>query len=111
MNRSNIWIHVGLATILVALAAILGQIDRWRGSLQVTREKYNVQNIKPQAQVTNGVPELLVRFKPGTSLNEIRGVAAAHHDRLVDEIESVKGLSVIDDLDNADPKAVADEYA
>jgi len=111
MNRNNIWIHVGLATILVAIAAILGQIDRWRGSLQVTREKYNVQNIKPQAQVTNGVPEILVRFKPGTSLNEIRGVATAHHDRLVDEIESVKGLSVIDDLDDADPTAVANEYA
>jgi len=111
MNRSNIWIHVGLATILVALAGILGQIDRWRSSLQVTRERYNVENIRPRAQVSNGMPEVLVRFKPGTSLDEIRGVAAAHHDRLADEIESVKGLSVIDDLDDADPQAVASEYA
>ncbi|HTH51479.1 MAG TPA: S8 family serine peptidase, partial [Pyrinomonadaceae bacterium] len=111
MNRSNIWIHVGLATILVALAAILGQIDRWRSSLRVTRERYDVQKIKPMAEVTNGVPELLVRFKPGTSLNEIRGVAAAHHDRLADEIESVPGLAIIDDLDNADPVAVAKEYS
>src|SRR6478672_8681998 len=111
MNRSNIWIHVGLATILVALAAILGQIDRWRSSLQVTREKYNVQNIKPGAEVSKGIPELLVRFKPGTSLNEIRGVAAAHHDRLADEIESVNGLAVIDDLDDADPAVAANEYS
>ena len=111
MNRSNIWIHVGLAIILITLAAVLGQIDRWRSSLSVTREKYNVETIKPQADVTKGIPEVIVRFKPGTSLNEIRGVAAAHHDRLADEIESVPGLSVIDDLDNADPQTVADEYS
>src|SRR3954471_15058373 len=88
MNRTNIWIHVGLATILVALAAILGQMDRWRSSLKTTRERYNVQNIKPQAPIAGGVPEILVRFKPGTSLNEIRGVAAAHNDRLQDEVHA-----------------------
>lgn len=111
MNRSNIWIHIGLATILVALAAILGQVDRWRGSLATTREKYNIQNIKPQAPIAGGVPEILVRFKPGTSRSEIRGVAAAHHDRLADEIESVGGLAVIDDLDNEDPQTLANQYS
>jgi thermitase len=111
MNRGNIWIHVGLATILIALAAILGQLDRWRGALQTTREKYNVQKIKPQAPIAGGVPELLVRFKPGTSLSEIRGVAAAHHDRLADEIESVPGLAVIDDLDNEDVQKLVSEYS
>jgi subtilisin family serine protease len=111
MNRSNIWIHVGLATILVAFAAILGQMDRWRSALRQTRETTNVTTIKPMAPVTDGIPEVLVRFKPGTSLSEIRGVAAAHHDRLADEIESVPGLAVIDDLDNADPAAVAKEYS
>lgn len=111
MNRSNIWIHVGLAIILVTLAAILGQIDRWRSALQTTREKYNVERIKPQAPIAGGVPEILVRFKPGTSLSEIRGVAAAHHDRLADEIESVPGLAIIDDLDNADPQKLVTEYS
>lgn len=111
MNRSNIWIHVGLATILIALAAVLGQIDRWRGSLATNRERYNVQIIKPQAPIAGGVPEILVRFKPGTSLSEIRGVAAAHNDRLADEIESVPGLAVIDDLDNKDPQTLVSEYS
>ena len=111
MNRSNIWIHVGLAVILVTLAAILGQLDRWRSTLQMTREKYDVQKIKPQAPIAGGVPEILVRFKPGTSLSEIRGVAAAHHDRLADEIESVPGLAVIDDLDNEDPQKLVAEYS
>jgi len=111
MNRSNIWIHVGLAVILVTLAAILGQMDRWRSALQTSRERYNVQKIKPQAPIAAGVPEILVRFKPGTSLSEIRGVAAAHNDRLADEIESVPGLAVIDDLDNADPQKLVAEYS
>src|SRR6476646_5413680 len=111
MNRSNIWIHIGLATVLIALAAILGQIDRWRSTLQTTRERYNVQKIKPQAPIAGGVPEILVRFKPGTSLSEIRGVAAAHNDRLADEIESVPGLAIIDDLDNEDVQKLVGEYS
>jgi len=111
MNRSNIWIHVGLATILIALAAILGQLDRWRSTLQTTRERYNIQKIKPQAPIAGGVPEILVWFKPGTSLSEIRGVAAAHNDRLADEIESVPGLAVIDDLDNEDVQKLVGEYS
>src|SRR5436305_8531677 len=111
MNRTNIWIHIGLATILIALAAVMGQIDRWRSTLEIARVKYQDQKIKPQAPIAGGVPEILVRFKPGTSLSEIRGVAAAHHDRLDDEIESVPGLSVIDDLDNEDPQTLANEYS
>ena len=33
MNRSNIWIHVGIAVVVVALAAVLGQIERWKSGL------------------------------------------------------------------------------
>jgi len=28
MNRNNIWVHISFAVILVALAAVIGQIDR-----------------------------------------------------------------------------------
>jgi thermitase len=110
MNRSNIWIHVGLAVVLIAFAAVLGQMERWRASLKDVSE---IAATSQSAKTTtaNNVPEVLVRFKPGTTLDRIRDVAAAHHDRLSDEIESVQGLSVIDDLDNADPLAVANEYA
>ena len=112
MNRSNIWIHVGLAIILIAFAAILGQIDRWRSRSVDTRASHpQAVSVKPMARSPGAIPEILVRFKPGTSLSEIRGVAAAHNDRLADEIESVPGFAVIDDLDNADPQAVATEYS
>ena len=33
MNRNNIWIHIGIAVVLITIAAVLGQIDRWRAAL------------------------------------------------------------------------------
>ena len=115
MNRKNIWIHVGIAVVLVMMAAVLGQIGRWQTALQgpaiekqvVERPWQNHHDVSMQ----DADHEVLVRFKPGVSLDRIRQIAAANHDQLRDEIESVSGLSVIDDLDNADPQSVADQYA
>jgi thermitase len=114
MNRNNIWVHISFAVILVALAAVIGQIDRWRAALRTLppstscpiRSVPKTVPAVPQARP----PELLVRFKPGVSLDEIRRIAVAHHDQLEDEIESVKGLSVIDDLDNTDPIVLTEQY-
>jgi thermitase len=111
MNRNNIWVHIGIAVVLITLAAVVGQIDRWRAALKGPELKITKPAIKPVARPNqNHDPEVLVRFKPGVSLAQIRQIATANHDRLEDEIESVKGLSLIDDLDNADPAAVADQY-
>lgn len=114
MNRNNIWIHVGIAVVLITLAAVLGQIDRWRTALDVPP----VENIRTERRVVlnrqspaHDTPEVLVRFKPGVSLDKIRGIASTNHDSLSDEIESVSGLTVIDDLDNADAETVASQYA
>ena len=114
MNRNNIWIHVGIAVILVSMAAVLGQIDRWRSSLRANSHgpQTEAKPMKlPGLGQRHGVSEVLVRFKPGVTLEQIRRIASANNDALTDEIESVGGLSVIDDLDNADPKAVAAQYA
>ena len=59
----------------------------------------------------NGEPEVLVRFKPGVSLAEIKRIAARNNDVLEDEIESVKGLVSIDDKDNADAEATGEQYS
>ena len=113
MNRNNIWIHVTLAVILITIAGVLGQIDRWQSALK------NAPAIPPQRQIErvethrpgkNGAPEVLVRFKPNVSLDRIRDIAFANNDRLADEVESVSGLSVIDDLDDADANSVARQY-
>ncbi len=110
MNRNNIWIHIGIATVLITLAAVLGQIDRWRSALKTPQgEKRVVRTVA--VEKTSTVPEVLVRFKPGITLDRARSLAAAYNDLVVDNIESVPGLKVIDDLDNADAQSVADQYA
>ena len=114
MNRNNIWIHVSIAVVLVTIAAVLGQVDRWRSSLKLsdtttrTLPAVKTDGIKVTG---NSTPEVLVRFKSGVSLDQIRSITASNNDALSDEIESVAGLTVIDDLDNANADSVAAEYA
>ncbi len=113
MNRNNIWIHISIAVVLIAFAAVLGQISRWKAALQNPDRGIGAVRV---FEITNkplsgGIPEVLVRFKPGVSLEKIRNIASKNNDILADEIESVPGLTVIDDLDNADAEAVASQYA
>lgn len=112
MNRNNIWIHIGIAVVLITMAAVLGQIGRWRMALHDRSDavQKRVETIKAEQSNANA-PEVLVRFKPGISLSQIRSIATANNDSLADEIESVSGLAVIDDLDNADAQTVANQYA
>ena len=114
MNRNNIWIHVGLAVILITIAAVLGQIGRWKTALPGPDSTQTVQ-IKNRDNdhelVKRSKAEVAVRFKHGVSLLQIREIAAANNDFLQDEIESVDGLAFIDDLDNAGSTMVAAQYA
>jgi len=113
MNRNNIWIHIGIAVILVTLAAVIGQIDRWRSALKFDTVPAVRSTPMPKSVARtkeDSEPEVLVRFKPGVSLAEIKKITAMNNDVVEDEIESVKGLAAIDDLDNADPEAVAEQY-
>ena len=110
MNRSNIWIHITLATILVIFAAVLGQIERMRSSLQTPTVDKRLEKIVKVEQPKSHTAEVAVRFKRGVSLDRVRSIAAGNNDKLEDEIEAVGGLTFIDDLDNADAEAVAAEY-
>ena len=116
MNRNNIWIHVGIAVVLISMAAVLGQIGRWRSALSQNdadrTERFRRLDGNPSIRTARDeTAEVLVRFKPGVTLEQIRRIASTNNDKLTDEIESVGGLSVIDDLDNADAKTVAAQYA
>ncbi len=120
MNRNNIWIHVGIAVVLVTLAAVLGQIRVWENKLSSTRSSsrgtFSTAPAPPppvyKGRVENGSePELLVRFKPGISLAQIKQIATRNNDVIEDEVESVKGLVSIDDLDNADAAETARQYS
>jgi thermitase len=111
MNRNNIWIHVGIAAVLITLAAVLGQIDRWRSALKTPAGEARIVRTTTVEKRLASAPEVLVRFKPGVSLDRIRSIAATHNDLLADNVEAVRGLTVIDDLDDAAAQATADEYA
>jgi thermitase len=113
MNRNNIWVHISLAVVLVTIAAVIGQVDRWRSALRTpTPRRAQITAVNPPpVKKSNGDPEVLVRFKAGTTLDMIRNIAGRNHDQVADDIESVNGLVAIDDLDDADPQAVANQYA
>src|SRR2546423_15113663 len=98
MNRKNLFAHLALATAIILAAAFIGQVRRWRHewkSVYVLRAGNDLKTVP----VTPTGAEVLVRFKPGTTLDYIRSTASAHHDRLEDEIESVDGLAILEDED------------
>ena len=112
MNRRNIWIHISIALVIIGIAAMAGQISRWKSA------KYDVPQItkitpKPVTvqRSANNRDEVLVKFKPNISLADIKKIATKNNDVVEDQIETVKGLVVIDDLDNADVKKVAEQYS
>ena len=117
MNRNNIWIHISIAVVLITLAAVLGQIRLWENSLRASKTISNNARTAPPPPPTvrsnsdAAEPEVLVRFKPGVSVSEIKRIAVAKNDLMRDEFESVGGLVEIDDLDNADAESTAQEYA
>lgn len=116
MNRNNFWIHAGIAVVLITLAAVLGQIRSWENGLKSSRMSSD-QAIKrspvtgTESPISSTEAEVLVRFKPGVTVDEIKRIAGRNNDIMEDEIESVRGLVSINDLDDASPEAVAEQYA
>ena len=114
MNRNNIWVHIGIAAVLISFAAVIGQIDRWKAGLRVqdtTPKRPAVRTATTTARTpADSEPEVLVRFKSGLTIADIKRIASRSNDRVEDEIESVSGLVAIDDLDNADAEDVARQY-
>ncbi|HEX6183822.1 MAG TPA: S8 family serine peptidase, partial [Pyrinomonadaceae bacterium] len=121
MHRRNYTLHVMLAAALVVLAAAAGRIERWDWKRDEAPARVVVR-----APVAPAVPEVaeelsevaeesdaevLVRFKPGVTVERVVAITARLNDRVEDEIESVEGLTSIDDLDDAEAEAVAAEYA
>ncbi|HXG84472.1 MAG TPA: S8 family serine peptidase [Pyrinomonadaceae bacterium] len=113
MNRQNIWIHITIAAIVISFAAVLGQLRNLQTKLGASRHSEARSTPKPnhvKRSANAGEPEVLVKFRPEVSLSEIRKITKKYNDSVEDEIESVKGLTAIDDLDNADAEAVARQY-
>ncbi len=112
MNRGNFFIHVLVAVILISLAAVVGQIGRWRTMLKVqdTTPKKTGKIVPVRVVEPTGRPEILVRFKPEVELSQIHRIAAALNDRVDDNYEAINGLVAIDDLDDADISDLLRQY-
>ncbi|MGD9630314.1 MAG: S8 family serine peptidase [Pyrinomonadaceae bacterium] len=113
MNRGNILVHIVIAVVLISLAAVVGQIGRWRSALKtedVPRVKKVVKTVSNQRTAADNEAEVLVRFKSGVTMPEIKRIVSRNNDRIEDEIESVNGLVAVDDLDNADVADVVRQY-
>ncbi len=114
MNRNNIWIHLCIVVVLVTMAAVWGQLRRWQSVKNTYTTEKTVKvapPIAPKRSTSDKEPEVLVKFRPNVSLADIKKLTQKNNDRIEDEIETVKGLVAIDDLDNADAQKVADQYS
>ena len=112
MNRNNFWIHFCVAVIVIAFAAVLGQLRLWQSKpfFSVNTSKISPKPIAPKRSVNDRQPEVLVKFRPNVSLSDIEKIASKYNDRVEDKIEIVKGLVAIDDLDGKDAETVAAQY-
>lgn len=122
MNRKNLLGHLALALTLILLAAIAGQVRRWRNEARgfyspherlvlTQKDAQELPDINVyEGAVESETGEVLVRFRPGTSLEKIREIAAQHNDELEDNYENVSGLVALEDEDGLDAEDVASEY-
>ncbi|HEX5833521.1 MAG TPA: S8 family peptidase [Pyrinomonadaceae bacterium] len=117
MNRNNFLIHLALAIVLILIAAFAGQLNRWRKQWKGVRviptaEKKHVSTAEgiALAESRPGRPEVLVKFKPGVSLEAIDALTARFNDRVEDRIENAPRWEAIDDLDNADAYQTVAQY-
>ena len=115
MNRNNFWIHLGIAVTLIAMAAIFGQIKRWQSALDFrateTKSKPAAKPLATKRSDKECQPEINVKFRAGVSVAEIKKIVGKNNDRIEDEIEAVKNLYSIDDLDNMDAEKIAKQYS
>ncbi len=115
MNKYNIWIHLGIAAIIIGIAALAGQIRNWESSYSTPTigdipDTIAEKPIAVERTNTESEPEVLVKFRPEVTAEEIQRLTAMSNDRIEDEIESVQPLYAIDDLDNSTAEDVANQY-
>src|SRR5215210_5010731 len=114
MNRQNFLGHLMLALALIALAAFAGQMRRWQhhsqGVTVGTTTTMTSSSSGPRRFEKLTGAEVLVRFRPGTTVDRMRNIALRLNDRVEDEIEAVDGLAVIEDEDGLTAEEVAAQY-
>jgi hypothetical protein len=113
MNRQNFIVHLGIAVILVIVAAVAGQMRRWEKDGYASNPVVKKSTPKPNTvsrSAADKVPEVFVRFRPEVPFEQIKKLAAKNNDNVEDKIEAVSNLVAIDDLDGQSAESVAEQY-
>src|SRR4051794_29511218 len=104
MNRKNFLGHLALALTLILLAAVAGQIRRWRHEARFfytpherLELRQNSMPMRADSSLERKGGEVLVRFREGTPLELIKKLAAKFHDKLEDNYENINGLVALED--------------
>ena len=114
----NKYILLGAFVLVILGVAFVSQIRKLQRQLRSSVRIIPSESKSREDTIRNGVdeglssgrPELLVKFRFGTSEQRIGEITNRLNDRVRDEIEAVPGLTVIDDPDDADPAALAASY-
>src|SRR2546423_2257952 len=109
MNRQNFLGHLALAITLILLAAFLGQIRHWQQEWRSNHAYWAVGDRRPVTSKPR-TAEVIVKFRAGTSLEQMKAIAARFGDRLEDQYEFIDGEAVMEDLDGESAEQVAAEY-
>ncbi len=95
-------------------AAAAGQMRRWQKEVFVNNDtvvkKSTPKPIAVSRSAADKEPEVLVKFRPEVSFDEIKKITAKNNDYVEDEIESVRKLVAIDDMDGQSAESVAQQY-
>jgi thermitase len=123
MNRQNFLGHIALALAIIMVAAFLGQMRRWEregffksdedaaGKLVKVDEPPPAANTEDADEADDeNASEVIVRFRPNVTEEQIDALTAQLNDEVEDEIESVKGLTVIEDHDGLSAEEAAARY-
>lgn len=118
MNRKNFALQLALAIVLILIAAFAGQFRKWQAEWRTTTEIMPTSSEKKagfdretiDVPPRSDPPEVIVKFRAGTSQNVIKEILSRFNDRIEDEIESVSGLTAIDDLDNREAESIVSQY-
>lgn len=117
MNRTRSIIYVAVALVIVlaiAFAYQFRQLQRQlRTSVHIVPSEPKSGNV--QTGLDNDVadlarPDLLVKFRDGVSAQTIDEITTRLNDQVQDRIETVPGLTTIDDRDDGDPAVTAADY-
>ena len=116
MSRKTLWINLSIAVALILIAAFAGQLHKLQKQRQHRRSSGTQpvsESVDRDSESDQNIPrntEILVRFKPGVTLQTIESITERLNDDLEDRIEAVEGLGVIEDEDNRSADEVVAQY-